>query len=293
VIHQSVLPVAWFIMDDGSKDRTAAIVRNYAAKHSFIHLHSVGVASPRSFGAKDKAINFAYQLAKDMQFDFIGIQDADIALERHDYYETILGCFESNLKLGIAGGYIYERNAGIWRCRNGNSDDSVAGGIQMFRRECFNQIGGYTPLHHGGEDWLAQLDAKMAGWEVLACPDLHAHHYRTTSSAGGKWRGIFRLGLMDASFGSHPIFEIFKCCRRITAKPILAGSLVRFCGYIWWIMAGRKPVITSEEVAFLRKNQMAKLSRRFFKNAKWQGNENGGTIHADDHECRSAKDIVG
>jgi hypothetical protein len=98
---------------------------------------------------------------------------------------------------------------------------------------------------------------------------------------------------MDASFGSHPFFEIFKCCRRITSRPILAGGLVRFCGYVWWKMTGRKPVITPEKVAFLRKNQMAKLSGRFFKTAKWHGNGNSGIIYADKHECRSAKDISG
>ncbi|MGH7975348.1 MAG: glycosyltransferase [Limisphaerales bacterium] len=265
VIRQSVLPLAWFIVDDGSTDQTAKIVRNYAEKHSFIHLHSVGVDSPRSFGAKDKAINFAYQSAKNLKFDLIGIQDADIAPAKTGYYESIIEQFENNPGLGIAGGYIYERKAGIWRCRAGNSDDSVAGGIQMFRRECFEKIGGYTPLHHGGEDWLAQLDAKMAGWEVLACPELHALHYRPTSSAGGHWRGLFRLGLMDASFGSHPLFEIFKCVRRIAAQPIVLGSFLRLCGFFWWKISGRQPVITSEKVAFLRSQQWVKLKSKIWR----------------------------
>lgn len=265
VFRQSVLPVAWYIMDDGSTDRTAEIVRSYARKYPSIQLNSIGAESPRSFGAKDRAINFAYQSAKNLQFDFIGIQDADIAPERSDYYEALLGHFESNRRLGIAGGYIYERQAGVWRCRPGNSHDSVAGGIQMFRRACFDQIGGYTPLHHGGEDWLAQLDAKMAAWEVLACPDLHVQHYRPTSSAGGIWRGLFRQGLMDASFGSHPLFEVFKCCRRITAPPILAGSLVRLYGYFLWKITMCKPVISKDKVAFLRKEQTVKLAKYFSK----------------------------
>lgn len=261
VLRQSVLPLAWFIVDDGSTDQTARMVERFAAQHSFIRLISSGSGSERSFGSKDKAINAAYAAAKSLDFDFIGILDADIALERSDYYETILRRFQGDERLGIAGGYIYERSNGMWRCRKGNSEDSVAGGVQMFRRACFEQMGGYIPMHHGGEDWLAQIEARMAGWNVLACPELHVFHYRPTSSAGGQWRGLFRSGLMDASFGSHPFFEIFKCGRRIVAPPVLAGSLVRFSGYLWWKVSGRKPLISAEQVAFLRKEQVAKMRK--------------------------------
>ena len=264
VLRQSIPPLAWFIVDDGSTDRTAQIIQRFAAQHPFIRLLSGGGETRRSFGAKDRAINAARAAAQELEFDFIGVQDADVALERNDYYEKILGEFARQPKLGIAGGYIYERAGGEWRCRPGNSEDSVAGGIQMFRRACFDRIGGYTPLHHGGEDWLAQLDAKMAGWEVRACPELHAFHFRPTSSAGGKWRGLFRLGQMDASFGSHPIFEFFKCGRRIAAKPVLAGSLVRLAGFVWWKMAGRPAVIPPEKIFFLRREQMAKVRRKFW-----------------------------
>ena len=40
VLRQTVLPVAWFIMDDGSTDRMAAIIESFAAKHPFIRLIS-------------------------------------------------------------------------------------------------------------------------------------------------------------------------------------------------------------------------------------------------------------
>ena len=194
VLRQSVLPLAWFIVDDGSTDQTARIVDHFAAQHSFIRLISSGSGSERSFGSKDKAVNAAYAAAKSLDFDCIGILDADIAFERNDYYETILHRFQSDARLGIAGGYIYERANAGWQCRKGNSEDSVAGGIQMFRRACFEQMGGYIPMHHGGEDWLAQIEARMAGWTVLACPELHVLHYRPTSSAGGRWCGLFRSG---------------------------------------------------------------------------------------------------
>jgi hypothetical protein len=129
----------------------------------------------------------------------------------------------------------------------------------MFRRACFNQIGGYKPLRLGGSDWLAQIEARRAGWEVVALPELPVYHYRTTSSAGGRLRGLFRLGLMDASFGSHPAFELLKCGRRLVEKPVVLGSIIRLSGYLSWTLSGKPPLIPKEVVAALRQAQSQKI----------------------------------
>jgi len=260
ILRQTILPFAWVIIDDGSTDQTAKIIEQFAVDHSFIHLFSADSRDGRNFGSQYKALQAAYELVRHKEFGFVAIQDADLAPERPDYYEAILKEFKQNSKLGVASGYIYERQHGEWLPRKGNSNDSTTGSA-VFRRACFDQIGGYTPLPYGGSDWLAQLDAKILGWEILVRPDLHIFHYRPTSSAGGIWRGKFREGLEDASFGSHPAFEFIKCCRRVTSYPFLLGSIVRFAGYLWWHISGRKPVIPVEKVRFLRKEQLAKLRR--------------------------------
>ena len=132
----------------------------------------------------------------------------------------------------------------------------------MFRRTCFEQIGGYNPLPYGGADWLAQIDAGLAGWDSLAFPEFPVLHYRPTSSAGGRLRGQFQLGLMDGSFGAHPLFEALKCARRVGVKPLMIAAAVRFSGYSWWNLTGRKPLIQPEKVVFLRKSQLLK-ARKF------------------------------
>jgi biofilm PGA synthesis N-glycosyltransferase PgaC len=260
VLSQTLLPVAWFIVDDGSSDKTAAIIERMALQYPLIRLQSAGSRGGRNFGSQYKAIMAAYALAKSYDFEFVGVVDADQAPERKDYYESILQEFERNPKLGVASGFIYERANGKWKVRPENSDDSVAASA-FFRRACFDQVGGYTPLYYGGSDWLIQIEAKMAGWEIKTRPDLHILHYRPTSSAGGIWRGRFRAGLMDASFGSDPVFQLLKCCRRVETHPVFLGSLVRFCGYLWWKLTSRKLLIQPEKVAFLRKEQRAKLWR--------------------------------
>lgn len=260
VARQTIKPLAWYIMDDGSSDRTAVIINSFAAGHSFIRLQSTPSGEKRNFASKDRAVMRAYDLASSLEFDFVGIQDADQAPEREDYYELILQEFGRNPRLGMASGFLYERHRGVWECRQGNSEDAITGGTAMFRRSSFDQIGGYTPLYYGGEDALAQYEVERAGWEILTRPDLHIFHFRRTSSAGGVWRGLFRAGLEDASLGYHPVFEFFRCGRRLLHRPLF-GSLAQLSGYLWWSGWGRKPVIKPETAAFIRRRQMRKLRR--------------------------------
>jgi glycosyltransferase involved in cell wall biosynthesis len=259
VIRQTIRPAVWYIVDDASTDRTPDIVNDYSKQHEFIRLIRNERKHERNFGAQYDAINGAYALLRSTDFEFFAVQDADIAVERNDYYEQILAAFRRDDRLGIVGGYIFERRRDAWRCRLANSPDSVAGGIQMFRRACFEAIGGYFPLQLGGADWLAQIEAKRAGWSVTAIPELAAYHYRPTSSADGRLKGLFRLGMMDGSFGCHPVFEAFRCARRARERPFLLGSGIRYGGYLWWRMRRGSTLLPAETVSFLRAEQMTKL----------------------------------
>jgi glycosyltransferase involved in cell wall biosynthesis len=259
VLRQTARPAAWFVLDDGSTDRTAGIIEEFARENPFIHLVRKEVGIKRDFGAQYRAIQDGYELARPLDFEFVGVQDADIAPQSPEYYESLLAKFRENPKLGLAGGYIYERYAGAWRSREDNAGDSVAGGIQMFRRVCFEQIGGYVPLVYGGSDWLAQIDARMAGWEARAFPELPAYHYRPTGTGDGKWKGLFRMGMMDAAFGSALLFEGMKCVRRISSRPLVLGAALRLAGYAWWRITGRSPLIPLEKAAYLRQAQKNKI----------------------------------
>lgn len=265
VVRQTVHPFTWIIVDDGSTDATGDIIQRAAQAHPFIRPLSTSNAGPRSFGSKDRAVNAAYEAIKETPFDFVAIQDADIAPASTDLYQALLEAFDQNPRLGIAGGYIHERQGDAWVSRRSNSPDSVAGGLQMFRRACYEQMGGYTPLHLGGEDWLAQINARMAGWDVRVLTHQALHHYRTTSSAGGQLAGLFRLGMMDASFGSHPVFEILKCIRRMKARPLILGGLLRYAGYLWLALSRRRLAIPPAAAAYLRRQQMAKMQAWWHK----------------------------
>lgn len=259
VLAQTLLPTVWVIVDDGSDDATPQIVERYAAQHSFIRLICAGTTGARSFGSKDRALNAGLAMLESVAFDCICILDADITLPKVDTFETMLAACVGRPRLGIIGGWIYERSNGDWKARLGNSLDSSPGGAQFFRRQCLHDIGGFSPLELGGEDWLAQIEARIRGWEVLVLSGIPVYHHRTSSSAGGRLKGLFRQGKMDASFGSLFAFEVAKCIRRWNDKPLLLGALLRLSGYCWWRLRGRAPVISEQAAHFLREEQLRRL----------------------------------
>ena len=92
----------------------------------------------------------------------------------------------------LAGGFIHEDSGQGFRSRSTNHTQSVAHAIQLFRRQCFEEIGGYIALPYGGPDWVAELMARRLEWRVEAFPDLPVEHYRPSASAGGFIRGCYR-----------------------------------------------------------------------------------------------------
>lgn len=93
VVRQTVPPLAWFIVDDGSTDRTAQIVRDFARAYRYIRLKILPPRTGRDFGAQYRAIQTGYESACDLHFDFVGVHDADVAPERTDYYGSVLKQF--------------------------------------------------------------------------------------------------------------------------------------------------------------------------------------------------------
>ncbi len=60
MVNQTVLPLRWVIVDDGSTDRTGAIIEEYSRRYDFIvHITAEG-AGKSSFGSKVKAFHAGY-----------------------------------------------------------------------------------------------------------------------------------------------------------------------------------------------------------------------------------------
>ena len=262
IVKQTLIPQLWVIVSDRSTDRTDDIIRKYEEKYRFIKLLHRGKQENRNFGSQVRSINMGYEFIKRTQihYEYIGNLDADISLVP-DYYEEIIKKFELNGKMGLAGGYIYEKDTDEFKVRKHNNMNSVAHGIQMFRRECFEEIGGYREMPYGGPDWVAEVLARKNGWEVKAFPNIKVFHHRHTLSEEGKLRGRYRQGLMDYSVGSLFMFEIFKCIRRFDAKPYVLGGLCRLGGFLNGMISGEKRAVPEDFVTYLQKEQICRLKK--------------------------------
>lgn len=260
VVAQTILPRKWVVVSDGSTDHTDEIVKRCTAKHNFIELLRVEPGSGRDFESKVFAIRAGLERFERFRYDFIGNLDADVSFEP-DYFERILEKFENNTKLGIGGGTIHELQNGKYRARSGNRVRSVPGALQLFRRACFEQIGGFPPLKHGGEDTVMEIKARMGGWEVRSFFDIIARHHKPAGAKGLKiLSGAFLGGSRDYLLGNHPMYEISKCARRLTEKPWLIGSLLRLGGYGSFMLRRERRQIPDEVVQFLRREQIERLS---------------------------------
>jgi GT2 family glycosyltransferase len=259
VLAQSVTPKKWAIVSDGSTDNTDAIIKQYSDRNDIIeYIRREKSGEAPGFVSKVCAIQAGYKALSGTLYRFVGILDADITFGK-DYYEQVISKFHEDVTLGIAGGFIYECRGGIFESRPSNTATSVAGGIQLFRRECYEAIGGHVPLPYGGEDWVCEILARKNGWAVTAFPGLVAYHQEPSEARRGALRDAIRAGKMDYAVGSHPLFEVVKCIRRVSERPFLVRALFRLLGFTWCGIRGEQKTISADIVDYLRREQMKRL----------------------------------
>jgi poly-beta-1,6-N-acetyl-D-glucosamine synthase len=262
IVNQTVTPKKWVIVNDGSSDRTAEIVQKYADQYAFIELYTITEEHPRDLTAQVHAINRGFAQIKNVECDFVGNLDADVTLEP-TYFERLLEKFGEDPRLGLAGGFIHEEQEGEFRGRKSNVESSVAHAVQLFRRECLDELGGYRPFTWAGADWYAEVTLRMKGWHVHSIPELRAFHHRPTGKGFGLFKYAYRGGMMDFYMGTHPLFEIVKMARRVADKPYFVAAAVRFSGFVSAYWQGLPRQVPEEFMAHLRKEQMARLRSKF------------------------------
>jgi GT2 family glycosyltransferase len=258
VLAQTVHPLAWVIVSDGSTDGTDDIVKSYADRCSWIRYLRRDVRSERNFANKIHAFDLAYQQVRGVPFEFIGNLDADIVVPP-TYYENLLGRFISDPKLGLTSGFIDQLRYGKVILEAFSAPESVPHGAQLVRRTCFEQIGGYLPLEDGGEDWCAQVSARTLGWNTSSFPEIRATELRDTEAEGPVLARRIKEGRMDYSMGSLPAFELIKCMRRVRERPFVVGAMTRLASYCLQSIRRAPRPIPPEVIRSLRKEQRARL----------------------------------
>src|SRR6184192_4233266 len=255
VVSQTVMPEQWVIVDDASTDSTAQLVENYIRDYPWIELVRRTQRSERSFSRKVDAFNAGLQRLGSREFEVIGNLDADLSFDP-EYLEFLMDKFAEDPKLGVAGTPFVEN--GYDSARDSfEGENHVAGGCQLFRRQCFQEIGGYAPNPAGGIDWIAVTTARMKGWKTRSFPEKRFHHYRTLGTAGRSTvAASFSYGEKDYYLGGSPVWQLFRVAYRVTKRPVLTDSLGLFFGYCWAALRRVKRPVTPELIYFHRREQI-------------------------------------
>jgi len=264
VIAQTILPEKWVIVSDGSTDHTDEIVKRYTKNNKFIEFIRLLESRERHFAAKVEAFNAGYQRVRNIKYDIIGNLDADVSFGE-DFCEYLLDKFEQNPDLGVAGTDYTEGAFHSYR-NSYISANHVNGQCQLFRRQCFEEIGGYIPIKYGGIDWVAVTTARMKGWTTRSFSERTFEHHRKMGTAEGNvLKSRFHYGRKDYFLGGHPIWELFRVTFQIAQKPYIIGGVLLFFGYFWsWLSRLERP-ITKELIEFHRQEQMLRLRQLILK----------------------------
>jgi poly-beta-1,6-N-acetyl-D-glucosamine synthase len=260
VVAQSVRPDKWVIVSDGSTDGTDEIVSRYVAEHPWIELLRKPERKERHFAAKVDAFNAGYAKLQECQYQVIGNLDADISFEAADYFEFLMRKFAENPTLGVAG--TAYREGDILYPRGFTSIEDVFGACQMFRRECFEGIGGYRPVRTGGIDLIAFLSARAEGWQTRTFTEKVCLHHRKVGSAqhAGVCKRLLQGGRKDYLHGSHPAFEVFRSIYQMKNKPYIVGGMLVMAGYFWAVLKSLERTIPTELIELRRIDQMSRLT---------------------------------
>jgi glycosyltransferase involved in cell wall biosynthesis len=260
VVAQTVLPLKWVIVVNGSTDDTEAIVRRYAQNHSWIELVCIAGSKQRSFAGKVLAFNAGYARVANLDFAVVASLDADISFEP-DYFSFLLEKLVADPTLGLVGTPFQETSQATYDYRF-VSIEHVSGACQVFRRECFEAIDGYKPLNGGGIDHLAVITARMKGWKTRTFTAKACLHHRQTGTAQrGTVAARFQHGVKDYLFGNHPVWEICRAGYQMTRKPYIISGFALVTGYLWAMSRGLEKSLSEEALSFQRREQMRRLSQ--------------------------------
>ena len=258
VVGQTVLPERWVIVDDGSTDRTAEIVRDFTSRYPWIELVSRPERADRSFAGKVYAFNAGLERVKSLSFEVLGNLDSDVSFEP-DYLAFLLQKFEDDPKLGVAGTPFVEEGYDSGK-DSFEGENHVAGACQLFRYDCFKEVGGFIPNRAGGVDWIAVTTARMKNWKTRSFAEKRIYHHRPIGTAQrNELSAMYAHGQKDYYLGGSPVWQLFRAGYRMTKKPVVVGGASLLLGYCAAAIRQIKRPVSPELMRFHRREQMKKL----------------------------------
>ena len=260
LVDQTVLPAKIVVVNDNSTDNTATIVLEFASKFPFISLVNKTSDAIHLPGSKViQAFQAGYETV-DENYDLIVKADADLIFP-NNYFETVISHFQSDAKIGMAGGFAYIEKNGEFILENLTDKDHIRGAFKAYRKETFNQIGGLRPAM--GWDTVDELLCKFYDWKVVTDATLKVKHLKPT---GANYNKTARYKQGEAFYSLGYGFWITAIASAKLAmmkkKPLLFLDYIK--GF-WMAKLAKKPLLVTEEQAqFIRNYRLTKMKEKLF-----------------------------
>lgn len=250
VIAQLHQPEEVIVVDDNSDDRTAQIANEFERKSDKIRLVSSG-ASSQSHEPGSKIVNAFYKgfdlISKD--WEFIVKLDADVILTKN-YFKLISETFESDPKIGIAGGIAFIEKNGKWTAENIGNKKQVRGPFKSYTKECFEKIGGIRRTI--GWDTLDEMIAQYHGFKIKVLTDLVVKLQKPTGTDYKKihtqktGQGFYK---MDYGF----FISLIAASKDSWKKRKISVFISIIKGYFKSALDSDSKAVTKQEGRFIRK----------------------------------------
>lgn len=265
MVAQTHRPAMWVIVDDGSDDNTGALADAAAAQHNWIQvLHRPAGTQRRVGPGVIEAFYAGLETAEMSDFDFVMKMDADIEVQP-GYFANLMNRFRQNPRLGTASGKCYVPIEDTFVLER-SGDEFSHGVAKLFRRECFEQIGGF--VREVMWDGIDCHRCRMLNWDAcsISDPELKIIHLRLMGSSHKSiFHGRRRWGRGQYFMGTHPLYLLGISAYRMAERPWVFGGLSILAGFIGSYFRDADRYEDPEFRQFLRKWQMGELGRRLLR----------------------------
>ena len=255
VLRQTIRPIEWIIVDDGSTDSTGTIIERYARDHSWIRILHRKSRGHRSTGGGVEAFLDAYPLLLERDWDYLVNLDGDLTFAP-DYFEKCFEHFRNTPRLGIGGGAVYIQVGDSLQWEKAPYFH-VRGATKIYRRECWVSLGGLIPSL--GWDTVDELKANQLGWTTRTFPELKLVHHRVTGLTWGAWGNAVNDGEADYIVGYHPLFFAVKCVRNAFNPPYIIRALGIAYGFLRSAVRRTHRVCDSKLRTYIRDQQLRRI----------------------------------
>ena len=185
MIQQTLLPIEWIIVDDGSTDNTAKKIKELMEGKTFIkyaRLKNRGYRKPGQ--GVVEAFYEGFKRIEKRDYDVLAKFDGDLKFPP-DMIEEICRAFKADPKLGITGGTRYERGSNVGQFKKVLVPQGFVGGpFKFFKEECFKDINGL--IKRAGWDGVDTIKANMKGWKTGEIDSLRILHLKPTGTGSGE-----------------------------------------------------------------------------------------------------------